>query len=187
MSDVSMADSIPAEDLPALPPMVMGAAIAAIVLGVLGFGAGIIQFILLLAGGAFATFAMFSQITEPMVMWSIVSIIMQLLIVLVGWVLSIVGGVSGAIGLMRRKVSLLKWAALTLVIFDVLAHLVWPVLNVVINAAIQFSVMGGDAMAAVLVGLPGLVVGIIWSLVLAVVWGAVYVITMRYKPVAELQ
>ena len=163
-----------------LPPLVMGVCIAAGVLGVLGVGAGLFQLITSLVSGGFLASSGASLGGELMTMWTMVSMGVGVLIIVTGLLLSLLAAISGFMGVATRRVGALKWVAALLVVFDLLAHLLWPVIGQVVTAGIMFQEMGADSLAFMLPGLVGLIVGLVWSFLLVVFWAAVFFVLMKH-------
>jgi hypothetical protein len=187
MSDVITADARDAEQAPALPPLVLGVAIAAAVFGLLGLGAGLLQLVLsVVGGGALAMGSGGAFMSGYMGMWATASLVVGVIIVIVGLLLSLLATVSGGLAAFSRRVSALKWVAAVLVLFDLLAHVLWPIISQIISMVLIFQEMGADAMGMAALGLISPVIVLLWSVLLIVFWIATFVVMSRHGRTAAV-
>ncbi|MFK7928113.1 MAG: hypothetical protein AB8H79_07975 [Myxococcota bacterium] len=174
------------EIAPPLPPLVLAACIAAMVLGVLGLGVGLVQVVGGLLGGFGASMIAFSGDLSFVTIWPLITTIVGLLISGLGAILSLVAAITGLMGILKKKVGLLKWSAIALVLFDVFCHLIWPLIGAAGGIYAQME-MPPDLFMTMAIGIViGALITFVWSLVLTVLWAAIAVIAMRYKPETTL-
>lgn len=163
------------DTLPPLSVFGMIAAIASIVLGAIGaIGslASLIGTMTTVGSNLFMMFGM-EQFTYTM-MWGAAASVLGFLIHLLGLVLSI-GAVGGGIfALVKKSIGPVIGIAVLMVLLDLLCHVIWPWIVMVIT--VSLTAMETDWEMAMItggVGVFGLIIGTIWSVVVTVLWAVV--------------
>ncbi len=108
------------------------------------------------------------------VIWGSVAIVLGAVIYLLGLVLSVAAVGAGIFTLVKKGVTAIIGVAIVMVLFDILCHVLWPVAAWVISLFVSSMDQGWDvAMIQAGMGVVGLIIGEIWSIILILLWGGI--------------